>query len=189
MKKIVISDPHQPQLYIYAFIKLLGGLQKIFPHAEIVVALHGQNEIIQNYCDLQRVRYKRLFEEPKQALTIYEDCDIHVGFRVHGHVSALKSKIPSYLLEQDGRGADYALTLSRKISVPCYPTRNLRSIGKYSVLESPVTQVLSMIENDYTQGFSRFLGGGLQDEIDSYSIQSENTVQQMLSKLSLVKCG
>jgi polysaccharide pyruvyl transferase WcaK-like protein len=44
------------------------------------------------------------------ALELYRDCDLHVGYRVHAHLSALSFRRPSLLVIEDGRGEGQAIT-------------------------------------------------------------------------------
>ena len=40
----------------------------------------------------------------EKATTLYADCDLHVGYRVHGHLLFLSRRKPSFLVHEDGRG-------------------------------------------------------------------------------------
>ncbi|WP_306916594.1 MULTISPECIES: polysaccharide pyruvyl transferase family protein [unclassified Arthrobacter] len=162
IRNIVVSDPHRATKYIDSFVCLIAGLRSLFPQASIKVALHGQNQEIEAACTGLDLDTTSIYENPGGGLSIYDSCDLHVGYRVHGHVSALKRRKVSYLLEQDGRGADYGLTLSRKISVPNYlqfvrdDGEKRRWTTRASV--SPPQQLLSMIEQDSINNFERFEG-------------------------------
>ena len=39
------------------------------------------------------------------GFSIYDDCDLHIGFRVHAHIYCLSMRKRSVLIEEDGRGA------------------------------------------------------------------------------------
>ena len=39
-----------------------------------------------------------------KAMALYAECDIHVGYRVHGHLLFLSRRKPSFLIHEDGRG-------------------------------------------------------------------------------------
>lgn len=124
-------------------------------------------------------------------MSIYDNADLHVGFRVHGHVSALKRRVYSYLLEQDGRGCDYGLTLSKNISVPNFtsvrPPVNLKScfrlyfdriMKKVLVPSVPAEEIVSLIREDYHQGFQKF--AGLEKEIESFSNATIQSIKFVL---------
>ncbi len=67
-------------------------------------------------------------------IEFYEDCAVHVGYRVHAHIHFLSRRYPSVLLHEDGRGrgVDDALGLP---GVPAY-SRSLpgRFVGRVSEL-------------------------------------------------------
>ncbi len=39
-----------------------------------------------------------------ENVSFYEECDLHVGYRVHGHIYFLAKRKPSFLIHEDGRG-------------------------------------------------------------------------------------
>jgi len=99
---------------------LYEGLRETFPEADIVIAQHGVSQQIEAFANKEDIHLAQIYKKRHNGLDIYDDADLHVGFRVHGHVSSLTRRIYSYLLEQDGRGCDYGLSLERKMSVPNY---------------------------------------------------------------------
>lgn len=183
IKSIVVSDPHRPNAYAESFKCLSKGLQSLFPQAQIRVALHGLNESIEAACRTMNLDVVRIYENPESGLSIYDGCDMHAGYRVHGHVVALKKRKLSYLLEQDGRGADYGLTLSRKVSVPNYlelvrvegETRSFRTAASVS----PPQQLLGMIEQDHISGYKRF--DGFDQELEAVSRRALMLVRKAIS--------
>jgi hypothetical protein len=194
IKKIVISDPHRAELYIESFVCLHAGLRNQFPRAEIVVAQHGVNNVVDTFCKNNDIKTVKIYERPDKGLEIYDNADLHVGFRVHAHVSALSRKVYSYLLEQDGRGCDYGLTLNRKISVPCYkqfsPRVSIKGILKFIVRGSSpfhprvsisaAQQILSIIRQDSEQGFLKF--EGLENQISGFTDSLYSTVRKSLAE-------
>ncbi|MXQ06530.1 hypothetical protein GQ651_01585 [Alphaproteobacteria bacterium GH1-50] len=118
VREIVISDPHYPAEFLGGFERLWRGLSSIFPDARIRCALHGKNPVVEEFCRSHEIEFMRIYETPTTGLNIYDEIDLHVGFRVHAHVSSLSRGTPSYLIEQDGRGADYGLSLGLRVSTP-----------------------------------------------------------------------
>jgi len=190
IRKVVISDPHRAGAYLGPFVELYRGVTRIFEDAQIVVALHGKNKIIEAWCKENDALYERIYEDRYGGLDLYDSADLHVGFRVHGHVSALKRGVYSYLLEQDGRGCDYGLTIDRKISVPNYllykerPSRSSRAFALMTGRKpegnvasvAPALELLSMIRSDARQGFVRF--NGLEEQIKSFGDRCARTVAE-----------
>lgn len=184
VRSIVISDPHRPEKYLRSLSVLIDGLKVEFPSASVVVALHGINDAVRDYCLANDVKLREIYQDPENGLSIYEDCDLHVGYRVHGHVSALKNRIPSYLMEQDGRGADYGLSLSRKVSVPHFLQHFPSPGGDKLPLDASISapqQILGMISQDVIDGFLRFQG--FEGELEAISRRAENTVRTIVHSL------
>lgn len=191
IRNIAISDPHKPQLYLSSFAALVRQVQDIFPESKITVVQHGTNETIDTFCREKGISSFKAYEDKHSGLDVYDKIDMHVGFRVHGHVSALKRGKLSYLLEQDGRGCDYGLTINEKLSVPNYLAIQYPSnfvalakfVGKLAIGRSPFQyyasensayQLASMIRKDQSDGFSKF--SGLADEIEQYQSSCERVV-------------
>nr|WP_280801350.1 polysaccharide pyruvyl transferase family protein [Arthrobacter pigmenti] len=181
VRSIVLSDPHRPEKYLSSFSALVAGIRCVFPDASLSVALHGVNDLIQKYCVEEKLDCEEIFKSPARGLEFYNKFDLHVGYRVHGHVNALNRRMPSYLLEQDGRGADYGLSLSRKLSVPNYLQYFPTSAGGIAPLEASISapqQVISMMYQDSVDGYSRFSGLGA--ELAEISRRAERTVRAIV---------
>lgn len=192
IKNIVISDPHRPKAYLNSIKVLVGGLKILFPNATIVLAQHGINPIVEEYCKAENIESIRIYEKPNSGLDIYDNADLHVGYRVHAHVSALTRRKYSYLLEQDGRGCDYGLTINKKISIPNYidspnisiPNDFLQKVytrvRKSPVASiSPAYQILALIKADKSMGFNKFVG--LEKQIESFNNASVLSIKKSLS--------
>jgi len=170
VNNIVISDPHRAIAYRKSFLELIKQLKTNFPLAELTVALHGKNEVIESLCLKEGIRFSSIYRDKKAGLEIYDNADLHIGYRVHAHVSTLKRRKISYLLEQDGRGCDYGLSLPVKLTVPNYQ-RLLSEVdynfvfdlvrykSKQLLKQAPITDVkimMSLLMLDYEIGFSKF---------------------------------
>jgi len=162
VRRIIISDPHYAEDFADTFRRLAQGLAELFPEARIDCALHGVNPAIETLAREIGLGLRPIYLDPERGLDIYDEYDLHAGFRVHGHVSALQRRIPSYLLEQDGRGADYGLTLGRKISVPCYRAQLARKGDeagpRRAVPPSAAEFLCALIAGDAAERFGAFLG-------------------------------
>src|SRR5690606_35139314 len=114
VSRIAVSDPHYSPEYKDSFLYLIASLRRLLPGAEIDLLIHGKNEEVLPMAEEAGIRAIEIYKEG--GLNHYDDYDLHAGYRIHGHVSALSRRIPSYLLEQDDRGTDYGATFSRRIS-------------------------------------------------------------------------
>lgn len=192
-KNIVVSDPHRAAGYLEGMHVLIDGLKAIFPDANIVVAQHGVNKVVEDFCKKNSIQIEKIYEDKYSGLKIYEEADLHVGFRVHAHVSALKRKKYSYLLEQDGRGCDYGSTIERKISVPNYsysktPVYSVKNLVKLLIGRpltfkekasvAPVYELLAMIRRDSEEGFVKFIG--LEQQILEFNRLTETSIKKVL---------
>jgi hypothetical protein len=172
IKKIAISDPHYAREYVSSVKKLVKQLRDYFPDAKIVMIIHGINKTMEQFCESNNILYRNIYLDKENGLDIYEDFDLHVGYRVHGHVSTLKRRKPSYLLEQDGRGCDYGLTLDKNISVQHFFSErknfDLKNVVKGMIgrkiipqkiiSTNPVDQIMSIVRQDANNGFEKFKG-------------------------------
>ena len=164
----------------------------MFPNAEIDVLLHGINPIIEQHCSKQAIRCLKIYEDKEKGLDIYDNYDLHVGFRIHAHVSALSRRKYSYLLEQDGRGNDYGLTIERKLSVNSFVQRaessskidklykrllNIIGLELRFVDDASVDFILSVIRTDYKNSFAKF------DNLERQILSFNDLCLSALSKL------
>ena len=58
-----------------------------------------------------------------KAFSVYDDCDLHIGYRVHAHIYNLSQRNISLLIEEDGRGAGVNQALGLN-SIKAYKERN-----------------------------------------------------------------
>lgn len=190
IREIAISDPHYPKHFMQSADNLVNNLRRLFPQARISFLIHGVNPDVENYCRANNVQFLRIYEDIENGLDNYDRYDMHVGFRVHGHVSSLKRRIPSYLLEQDGRGCDYGLTIGAKISVANYhnklkdyfkPSNLMRYIldkpVKGNKSELAVEMLLSIIQYDFEYNTTKFLG--LENQIEKFNLMCCDTLKQL----------
>lgn len=191
IKKILISDPHYARDYMACLDHLYKGLKDIFPDAYIAIAQHGRGDLVEKYAASKAIEAKKLYLCKEKGLEEYNDVDLHVGFRVHGHVSALKRRKYSYLLEQDDRGVGYGLTLNNKISVTNlrYTEANNAQFCLRKILRGrrerrggeadtrPVHHLLALIKQDRKRGFCRFLG--MENQINAFNRMAAEQIMRI----------
>lgn len=193
IKNIYISDPHRPTAYRSSLNLLYDNIATIFPESTICITQHGTSTEIDNFCQQKNIECIKIYENKFNGLDIYKKADLHVGYRVHGHVCTLKNRNYSYLLEQDGRGFDYGITLDKKISVPNYayfrPYFSIKNTVKFILRKQldinhyassvPADEMLALIKKDYHTNFSKFVG--LEDQIEKFNEQTFLSVKKALS--------
>lgn len=94
------DESFKPQ--IKAIYDIIG---KAFPKAEIICAVHRDLKHRKAFINsLFGAGVRHIEGGLQKGLELYESCDLHIGYRVHGHLLALSMRKPSILLEIDGRG-------------------------------------------------------------------------------------
>ena len=107
IEKLVFTTPHR-SLYRNQAKHVLAMLREEFPNADLFCSLHNTPSD-QDRALIQRA--DRLDYEIVRAsldtenIDFYEECDLHVGYRLHGHIGFLRKRLPSVLINEDGRGA------------------------------------------------------------------------------------
>ena len=118
IKRIAISDPGRIANF-NTLKQLLESIFRIYGNPEITVVFHKgwkddanaskvmvseQRKLIgwirKHYPD---VRFSDI-SYGTEGFAVYDECDMHIGFRVHAHIYSLSHRKPSFLIEEDGRG-------------------------------------------------------------------------------------
>lgn len=116
IRKISVSDPASEDNFRTAK-SLILQLKDHFPKAEIELVFHrGWSEDgftkdsvaffqkeLRNWCNKNGVATYNIAYS-SEGFSVYDECDLHIGFRVHAHIYSLSHRRPSFLLEEDGRG-------------------------------------------------------------------------------------
>ena len=117
VKKVCISDPANVAS-LEKMIDLVAYARQVFPKAETIVVFH-RGISADLYTDAQTAQVVQKAIKDSEDLgarcvdisygadgfSIYDDCDIHIGFRVHAHIYNLSRRNLSILAEEDARGA------------------------------------------------------------------------------------
>ena len=107
IKKICVSDCGNVK-NIASVLEVLIFLRKFFADAEISLVCHRDDVLnhsgIMDYLNNIGIIVKNIAGSD-EGFKIYDDCDIHIGFRVHAHIYNLSERRLSILVEEDGRGA------------------------------------------------------------------------------------
>ena len=117
IRKIAVSDPAR-KWNLPGSLRVVKMLKKRFPDAEISYIFHrgiGKDQLTSG-------KTARFYEEIAERLKkegvkvrdiaygaegfrLYDEADLHVGYRVHAHIYNLSIRHRSVLIEEDGRGA------------------------------------------------------------------------------------
>lgn len=116
-KKIAISDPARRSNISY-IIPLINYIRSKFPNAEINYIFHrgiSSDQLTGKRAGMLNSELANKLKNigvkihdisySSNGLAIYDNCDLHIGFRVHAHIYCLSHRGLSILFEEDGRGA------------------------------------------------------------------------------------
>lgn len=116
-QKICISDPADIANTEQA-LQLAEYIRARYPEADICFVFHRGIRKDNLTDDSYAQKYEWLADELKRigieiidisygkdGFKVYDDCDLHVGYRVHAHIYNLSMRNVSVLIEEDGRGA------------------------------------------------------------------------------------
>jgi hypothetical protein len=106
---VYVSDPHYLAQFEESFITLIQSLQED-ESIDISIVQHGKNPGLDDLCVSLEVPIIKAFES-KDKWNVYRQCDVHIGYRIHGFLPALLLGKKSALIAQDGRGLDYWMSL------------------------------------------------------------------------------
>lgn len=125
INNICVSDPGYG-MNTQKCYDLLVYLRNKYPKAEIKLVFHRGIEADDFTSEIRAQKNHNLMSKASnlgvknldiaysaEGFKVYDECDIHIGFRVHAHIYNLSQRNLSILIEEDGRGIgiDYALNL------------------------------------------------------------------------------
>lgn len=136
-KKIIISDA----AFSYNkqnMINLIIYVRERFPNADIKVLFHRglKKEMISDIDSEFQRNYNITIEDISgdcEKFKYYDDCDFHIGFRVHAHIYNLSRGNISILLNEDARGIGVNNALGvRNIDLKEY-SRFAKNVDEYLI--------------------------------------------------------
>ena len=190
IERLVFTTPHMKQYaqQAKAIVRMLG---EVFPSAEKTCSLHS----VPHNTDLELADYAKrngfvvkVSSHNTGNIEFYSDSDLHVGYRLHGHIAHLRKRIPSILLAEGGRSHGFLYTVgtsgfsasSRALSpsvsgvlallAPTLPVRGMRFITRkvlgidpLNVSAAPADMALvdlvrQFIQEELDSGFRRYVG-------------------------------
>ena len=136
-KQVVFSTGASSNLFFQS-VSLLKSLKRHFPKAKIHITYHrgifpAKGTPPRKGLSYMAIAFYGLLSGSKihdvssdlKKINFYQNCDLHIGYRVHAHLYFLSKRIPSILINEDGRG----LGMVRSMNLPelNYNDRNLLS--------------------------------------------------------------
>lgn len=156
VKNIVFSTAAHPRL-VSQTVSLIKVLVRQFPNANITMSYHRGilpdkhttiratigyltkalgAKLVNKNIKIKDVAYDL------DKLNFYDDCDFHIGYRVHAHLYFLSKRLPSMLINEDGRGQGMMKTMN-------LPSFNVND-------ENLLTEIENQIKNYKSSKFSDF---------------------------------
>ena len=142
IEKIVFT-PAQNEIYYQQTVEIMEMLRTTFPNATLYCSFHRgllEDEFTSKkeafrLNNLQKVGLKLGFKIVNAAydlenIKFYERCDLHVGYRLHGHINFLSLRKPSFLLHEDSRGRGF----SEALGLPGIQAWEQSVIGNLSII-------------------------------------------------------
>jgi len=122
-RSIVITTPAQ-QAYLLQTIQLINLVKSKFTNSKLYLSFHrgilpglstpprkGLAYSIEALAGLMKGFGIRDVSGDINKINFYDECDLHIGYRVHAHLYFLSKRIPSFLINEDGRGYAFSKTL------------------------------------------------------------------------------
>jgi hypothetical protein len=133
--KICVSEPAL-DTNVRLLKSLIVHLRKRFPQAEIILINHREEKpsiltMVNNLGESFGIKYRNI-AGLADGFAIYNDCDLHVGFRVHAHIYNLSIRNFSILFNEDVRGNGVNQTLGlENLNIEEPPFIKKSVFGKY----------------------------------------------------------
>ena len=127
VKKIVFSDPAKVTAQSFETIRVLDEL---YPNTEKTLALHHglyprldrrgikfamEHLALIAYAKTRGFKVESLAGNLNKMKNIYDECDLHIGFRVHAHIYCISQRSPSLLISEDSRGVGQSEALGMTV--------------------------------------------------------------------------
>lgn len=121
IRSIAFTVQHKPKFIPQSF-EILQLIKEEFPDVELYVVHHSQvNKNSQQVSEYAKsIGYiERDLSGDVSNLDFYSAIDLHIGYRLHGHISFLRRRKPSFLLIEDSRSFGIAQTGSLDVGTFC----------------------------------------------------------------------
>jgi hypothetical protein len=187
VESIVVSMAQDSHLHRQN-IDLLRAMNQLFPDAQKYALFHRgvgaddkttkeEGEILEKLVSKSREVGYEVIDLAYNAdlLQVYENADLHIGYRVHGHAFSVSHRIPTFLLWEDGRGQGMSENLGLK-GVRAFRTKILDRLPRprrldryinYAEAKAPflnpfppndnaINEVIALVRSQIESNFSAF---------------------------------
>jgi len=143
IQKICVSEPAK-SVNVPLFLDLLLHLRKKYPHAVINILNHREQKkgIVSRLKELNDKSGIGFLDisGSVDGFKAYDDCDLHVGFRVHAHIYNLSRRNLSVLYNEDVRGYGINQTIGLdNFNINAVPNRKKKLFGHYYLMKDNIS--------------------------------------------------
>lgn len=153
VKSVVFTVQHHTH-YLEQSIALLKGIKRTFPEAKLYIALHSVPGIVAKTVALRanQLGFETLHQYGDiENLEIYNNIDLHIGYRLHGHITFLRKRKPSLLMVEDARA--YGFSRTEGTAHGCIDAYDLDTMDAD---ESAVDKAIDFIDLELKSGFNGY---------------------------------
>jgi len=125
--------------------------------------LHGHKKFIE-WLNANNIDYVDISGSAENLINYYEQCDLHIGYRVHAHIFMNSISKPSVLIAEDGRGKALKDVFGGAIlnafdsvgkGILSKIFRRLKIFETFSVSPNLVTELEDVVRYEVDKGFPR----------------------------------
>lgn len=155
IRSIAVTVQHKTR-YLKQSKLLLAELARLYPEASKYIVHHSiKTADSQKVSDHARsLGYKEVDLSGKaENLAFYNNIDIHVGYRLHGHIYFLRNRKPSILLIEDARS--FGVANSGALNIGTFDAMTFCD-GKLKVDLTAVEKITDFLHQQEVSGFSDY---------------------------------
>lgn len=183
VESVVFTIQHHPKYKEQSF-RVLNLIRKQFPSAVLYVSFHSKESVysrsIADFAINLGFKELHLYGEHTN-LNVYDDIDLHIGYRLHGHISFLRRRKASILLVEDARS--YGFSRTEGTALACINALDEESeLPREDVCIDLKNLIDSLISNKFSDYFElfNFIDTTYEDIIspyfDKFSSQLKNNI-------------
>ncbi|MGR5142807.1 polysaccharide pyruvyl transferase family protein [Photobacterium sp. DNB23_23_1] len=153
IKSVAISVQHKSK-YTKQSIELLTLIRNYFSDdVKIYLTLHGAENAItrklEKIAKSLNIDTVSLYGESKN-LSFYDSIDLHIGYRLHGHIYFLRQRKPSILLVEDARA--YGFSKTSGTAYGCFD-----AMEKLTVSEMATKKIINFLDLQIEDCFKSYM--------------------------------
>jgi len=176
IEKIVFT-PAQNEIYYQQTVEIMEMLWKTFPNSKLYCSFHRGLNADKYTSEKEAARLERIYKVglrlgfvnvnaayDLENIRFYEECDLHVGYRLHGHVNFLSLRKPSFLLHEDSRGRGF----SEAVGLRGIQAWEQGILGNRSLIPEKIRKRMVRANNDAPKKLRNYLTEEVENDFVSF---------------------